>query len=238
MSMSDWAKGEVRLACKKEAPDRKNGEWDYGCACYESALKAYLSLMEDEHSGASFGFTANILKRLLESKPLSPIVDVPEAWSDILSRDEDGSITYQCRRMSSLFKTVLPDGTVIYSDIDRYYCKDIKTGATYHCGLESKLLNELHPITMPYYPPIGYYVFETAELLTDRKNGDFDTKAVFTLKTPDGRLEKIYKYYAESEDGWKEIDLPEYLKRAAQHAKREQEEGCENKDVGQEWQTD
>jgi len=224
MSMSDWAKEEVRLACKKEAPDRKDGEWDYGCACYESALKAYLSLMEDEHSGASFGFTANILKRLLESKPLTPIVDTPEVWDDIRSLDKDGSVTYQCKRMSSLFKTVHPDGTVSYSDIDRYYCVDGATGWTYTSGLESRLLNELHPITMPYYPPLGRYVFETVELLTDRKNGDFDTKAVMTLKTPDGNRECIGKYYAETEDGWKEIDLSEYKKRLAAHEKRESEE--------------
>ena len=30
----------MEIACKREAPDREPGEWDYGCACYESALKA------------------------------------------------------------------------------------------------------------------------------------------------------------------------------------------------------
>lgn len=222
MTMSDWAKEEVRQACMREAPDHKDGEWDYGCACYESALKAYLSLMEDDHSGASFGFTANILKRLLESKPLTPIEDVPEVWGDILSCDEDGSITYQCRRMCCLFKTVFPDGTVSYSDVDRFYCKDIKTGATYHCGLESKLLDELHPITMPYYPPIGYYVFETAELLTDRKNGDFDTKRIFDLTLPDGTVVAINRYFAESKTGWREIDYLEYAERVEADRKRRQ----------------
>ena len=64
MSMSVWAKREIQIACSREAPDRKDGEWDYGCGCYESALKAYLSLMDDGHSGMSFSFTAAILKRL------------------------------------------------------------------------------------------------------------------------------------------------------------------------------
>ena len=41
MKLNDWAKEEVKYACERE---RKNsgtpdGEWDYGCACYESALK-------------------------------------------------------------------------------------------------------------------------------------------------------------------------------------------------------
>ena len=65
MSMKEWAKREVEIACKKENPDRKEGEWDYGCACYESALKAFDSLMEDGHSGFSIGLTKHILNTRL-----------------------------------------------------------------------------------------------------------------------------------------------------------------------------
>lgn len=43
----DWARNEVAIACKKENPNRKEGEFDYGCACYESVLKAFESLTED-----------------------------------------------------------------------------------------------------------------------------------------------------------------------------------------------
>lgn len=50
MNMLDWAKREVELACKRENSDRKPGEWDYGCACYDSALKALRSLLEDDHT--------------------------------------------------------------------------------------------------------------------------------------------------------------------------------------------
>lgn len=39
MSLQEWAKNEVEIACKRESLDRKEGEFDYGCACYESALK-------------------------------------------------------------------------------------------------------------------------------------------------------------------------------------------------------
>lgn len=52
-NMLDWAKREVEIACKKENPNRKEGEFDYGCACYESALKAFESLCDDGHSGFS-----------------------------------------------------------------------------------------------------------------------------------------------------------------------------------------
>ena len=37
-NMSTWAEREVKFACKKE------GECDYGIACYESALKALKAL--------------------------------------------------------------------------------------------------------------------------------------------------------------------------------------------------
>ena len=45
MSMQTWAEREIQIACERENPDRKDGEFDYGCACYESALKAYKSLI-------------------------------------------------------------------------------------------------------------------------------------------------------------------------------------------------
>lgn len=224
MSMSEWARREVEIACKREAPDRKDGEWDYGCSCYVSALKAYESLMNDGHSGMSFGFTANILKRLLESKPLTPIEDTPDVWYECMGWD-DGVKHYQCNRMTSLFKDIYPDGTVKYHDTERYYCKDFVSGNTFHSGLEARLIDELYPITMPYDPPMGYYVVTVKELLTDRKNGDFDTKAIMSIKTPDGYVKYVNRFFAVTKTGWREIDLVEYGHREdADRIRREQEE--------------
>ena len=59
----EWAKREVEIACKRENPDWDGESFDYGCSCYQSALKAYKSLCEDGHSGYSFGATRNILKQ-------------------------------------------------------------------------------------------------------------------------------------------------------------------------------
>ena len=84
MSMSEWAKKEVEIACKMENPNielDENGmpkEFDYGCSCYGSALKAFKSLCEDGHSGMSIGFTKQILNRLIDGKPLTPIEDAEE----------------------------------------------------------------------------------------------------------------------------------------------------------------
>ena len=43
-NMQLWAEQEIEIACKHENPDFLSGEWDYGCACYDSALKAFKSL--------------------------------------------------------------------------------------------------------------------------------------------------------------------------------------------------
>ena len=99
-SMEKWAEKEIRLACKKEG--------EYGRACYKSAMKAYKSLLNDDHSGFSIHLTKNILNRLINVQPLTPIEDVPEVWNDISPWKSDEGIVekYQCRRMSSLFKEV------------------------------------------------------------------------------------------------------------------------------------
>ena len=58
------------MACEREkSGDDGDGFSEYGCACYRSALKAFNSLMEDEHSGMSIiGITRNILNRLIAGK--------------------------------------------------------------------------------------------------------------------------------------------------------------------------
>ena len=74
MNMTDCAKREIEIACaRRERGDKNTDEWDYGCACYESAYKAFQSLVEDEHNGMSIRLTQNILNRLIDGKPLTPI---------------------------------------------------------------------------------------------------------------------------------------------------------------------
>lgn len=224
MSMSEWAKREVEIACKRENPNRKGEEWDYGCACYESALKAYLSLIEDGHSNISFGFTRNILIRLMDGLPLTPIEDKPEEWN-LVYEEEDGTKAYQCRRMSSLFKHVHPNETVAYSRTDDYYCKDVNTSMTYSGGGAREIIDRYaKPITFPYSPKSGKYVLTTSEYLTDRKNGDFDTKAYLTLTTPEGEKFEVNEYYGEVDGKWKQIGLSEFEERVRMHFERERTE--------------
>lgn len=230
MSMTEWAKREVEIAYKRENPDRKEGEWDYGCACYKSALKAYESLCEDGHSGCSFGITKNILMRLCDGLPLTPIEDTDDIWDDVSCMGNDEYDTYQCKRMSSLFKKVYNDGTVKYNDVERCKGVDIDSGWCYGGGLVDRIIDEMYPIEMPYMPAAGKYKVYTTDLLTDSKNGDFDTVTILYVKTPSGDKIDINRYFKESENGWKEIDREEYIERLAMHEtrleklKRQQEE--------------
>ena len=214
-NMLEWAKREIELACKRERGHRSKYEFDYGCACYESALKAYKSLLGDGHSGMSIGYTKHILDRLIDGKVLTPIEDTPDIWEDCARYDyEVGYSTKQCKRMSSLFKYVYYDGTVKYKDVNRFVCTDQnKPSLTWHSGLIDEILNERFPITMPYMPSDRPYLVYCSEALTDPKNGDFDTVAIWYVKKPNGDREEINRFFKEGEEGWIEIDDTEYQKR-------------------------
>ena len=215
-SIERWAENEVAIACCREKPDRKDGEWDYGCACYESALKAFGSLCEDGHSGFSIGLTKAILNRLINNKPLLPIEDTDDVWSDIsdMSGLKGEECNYQCKRMSSLFKYVYADGTVKYRDVDRYHGVNINCpDAPYHSGLIDTVMDELYPITMPYMPADRAYKVYTEEFLVDPKNGDFDTVGILYVITPSLERVEINRYFKEAPNGFAEIDEAEYVKR-------------------------
>ena len=216
MSMTEWAKQEIEIAIKKERGDGDPNEWDYGCACYESAYKAFLSLCEDGHSGYSIGFTKEILNRLIDGKPLTPIEDVPDVWSKITCLKNECT-AYKCKRMSSLFKHVYTDGTVKYNDIDRYICvnKDRPRSSGWRNGFIDRLLDEKYPITMPYCPPTKPFVVYCTEGLSDPKNGDFDTIGIWYVDKPNGERDVIERFFKDDENGssYIEIDRQEYEKR-------------------------
>ncbi len=114
--MKNWAEKEIELACKHAAKTgRKEGEFEYKRACYKSALKAYNSLMEDGHSEASIQFTKDILNRLIDGKPIIQIEDTDDIWLNGVNFGD--YVSYQCSRMSSLFKKVYNDEHVEYEDI-------------------------------------------------------------------------------------------------------------------------
>lgn len=226
MSVYDWAERECRIACKRENPNfdfNDDNAWDYGCSCYKSALKAYKSLCDDDHSGASFGFTKNILIRLMEGQPLTPITD--EDFFSVERGTEDYPLEspeflkenglksdLQCPRMFGLFRKETLDGKVSYHDNDRaYYINVEDPSETYSswCGF----LDEMFPITMPYVPEKNKYKIYAQTFLVDRKHGDFDTTGILYLITPSGDKVDVGIYKTEDDNGhWVDITKEEYEK--------------------------
>ena len=224
MKVSEWAENEVKLACKRENPDWDGKSFDYGCSCYQNALDAYKVICEAGHSGFSYGITRNILIRLLNEWPLTPIEDTEDIWDKSVLCSQDDYNSYQCKRMSSLFKNVYNDGKVTYHDISRSYCIDVKTGLTYQ-GSPTNLIDEMFPIIMPYNPPANKYKIYTEEFIAEGYTGDqtdFNTRAVLYCLTPEGEKVEINRYYADDKDTFrmKEISKGEYLERL-KHRKEE-----------------
>lgn len=216
-NMELWAEEEIRIACEAERGNAPETEWDYGVFCYESALRAFRSLVKDGHTGMSIGITLNILNRLVKGQALTPIADTDDVWEECVG-GRASCTTYQCRRMRSLFKDVYADGHIEYLDVNRFRCVTLNSSACWHNNYIARIAEEYFPITMPYIPRTYTVVCE--EFLTDRKNGDFDTIGILYILDSAGERKEVNRYFAEAEEGWREIDRAEYEQRRQMDADR------------------
>lgn len=199
MTTEQWAKNEVAIAMDKErkAPD-KDGSIGIGYvgACYQSALKAYHSMCEDDHSGMSWSITSNILIRLLREAPLTAIEEDEDCWSSKESLTGED----QCLRRFSLFRKKMPDGTYKYHDIELvctcYAEKDHFCTCTSRKGdlIAEKFFGPL--IKFPYYPPTDRYQVRMIEFdnLCDEQGNEICF--VISAKSPKGETKNIMDFYA------------------------------------------
>lgn len=192
--MLAWAQKEIELAIQAEkAASQGSEEWRYGAGCFESALRAYRTLLEDEHSGMSVMITKSVFNRLVDGKVLTPIEDESDIWQRV-SRD-NGITSYQCTRMGSLFKRVAKDKSVTYTDVERVKCYDIHNPKiSFTNGLATKLVDDLIPITMPYLPANKPYRVFIEDV-------DDKTRGHLYLSTPEGKRIDLNLYYTAGEDG-------------------------------------
>lgn len=221
MSMTEWAKEEIRRAKEvekeriwgnpEETDEMKAAGEEYTNACYDAALSAYQAMAEYDLTGFMFGEATKILKRLLNGWNLTAIEDTPDAWNLVAKTDDTEK--YQCRRCFSLFKDVdKKTGEVTYVDSDRVICTDGK--ATYTNGFITKLITDEYPITMPYWPN-GRYTVHTADFALSAEPGVFDTMALFDVTLPDGTVVPLNIYFKETEGGFENITEEEYESRKA-----------------------
>lgn len=210
-----WAEREIDFAIQYEKENCEGDDYMYGVHIYESVLKAFNSLLEDEHSGFSIQIARHILDRLVCGKPLTPIEDIEDMWEFIHDR-KDGTKEYQCRRMASFFKDVHPDGTVKYRDLNQFCCINAYNPCvSYKSSFINHIMSELYPIAMPYMPLDKSITVFTEDFLVDPKAGDYDTQGILYCITPEGEKREINRYFKEGDGpyGMKEIDELEYFYR-------------------------
>ena len=212
MSMKDWAKQEIELAIKSADEHEDDAELGYTRLCFESAYKAFECLLDDNHSGLSIEITKSILNRLINHKILTPIEDTPDIWSHPDRDSRKDAISYQCSRLSSLFKYVYNDGTIKYRDVDRVciYSADDPSSTPWYNGFVANIIDELRPISLPYYPESKPYRVYVREYLSDSKHADFDTIGVLYAISPDGEHIDINRFFKESGPTFVEISGEEY----------------------------
>ena len=209
MTTSDWAEKEIEIACKKENPNWDRKSFDYGCSCYQSALKAYKSLCEDGHSGYSFELTKNILIRLMNGLPLKPITDEdftsvePEIWESPEYLKENGlKSDLQCPRMSSLFRKETLEGKITYIDVNRTIMHDANGDAWCNCSIASEIVDDMFPIKMPYYPSIEKYkvygetfYMVNGEDKTTENVGSYNFIKIYYIITPNNERIEVNKEF-------------------------------------------
>ena len=230
MRLNDWAENEIRLAKEQISHYTIDDEFDeddreYEYAYHDKALMAYNVLHNDWCSGLSEA--KQVLDRLYAGLPLTPIEDTVDMWDACSHGSNDKKTIYQCKRMPTLFKNVYSDGTVTYNAINRVLCYDsVHPHVSYHSSLVDKIIDQLIPITMPYYPvePIKVYCHE---FLADKDNGfdvDYDTIVLHYTIRPDGTIVYINRYFKMvglDYNHWVEIDLVEYTERLLDSKKEE-----------------
>ncbi len=215
--MCEWAKREVEIACKDENLERKESKFDYGRACYESALKAYTSLREDSRKGISLYYARHILNRLIDGYPLTPIEDTEDVWTEILSSRGQETKQYQCERRFSLFKYVHSDGTVTYDDWESACVVANLTFPGY--SVCQSIVKSMFPITFPYMPtgPVKVYV---DDFTAGHREEDCKIMGVRYIRKPNGEKFRVERYFEETESGWVEIDINTYNQRRLNALKR------------------
>ena len=200
---------------EKTCKNDENESCNYGDCCMASARKALQVVAESNYDPIKIDEMKDIISRLIDWHPLTPIEDTDDIWSQ--SNMDSGYETYQCTRCSSLFKDVYPDGKVIYHDTKICSCVDINSPkVSYTSSLVTRLMHEMHPITMPFIPPVKRSNVYCDNFLTDENNGDFDTEALLYMVNENGEKEEINRFFKFEKDAdIVEITKEEYEERKA-----------------------
>lgn len=230
---------EIERAIKHENPNWDGKSFDYGCSIYLNVLECYEAiepLIEKAgHSGASYYLFVNKLTRALQGKVLTPITeeDFDGVGTGLCGKNEDGSITEQCKRYSSLFKKTDKDGNVSYSDNDRIIVVDQHNGAWHSWWSEELCKEYIPPINLPYMPtdkPIKIYAWEFTydPTIVDSiriERGEYNAVYIHRIVFPNGEIKEVNKMYWENDKNTAEIRVnKEFYQQIKEVVEKEAEE--------------
>jgi hypothetical protein len=126
-------------------------EDDYNSAMRKHILHMIKEFADEGHSGFSGAYAIQILTKLMDFKPLTPLTGEDSEWTDVSSYGDGTNMRWQNNRHSSVFKDA--DGSCY--DIDGIvfweWFRDLETGKaikTYYTASDSRV-----PVTFPYTVP-------------------------------------------------------------------------------------
>ena len=162
------AKEEFRAAGWADENGKYNDDMQE--AICEHVLKLLEVFSEEGHSGSTAPYAIGLFSRLAKFEPIAPLTGEDWEWHDV--SEYSGTITYQNRRCSSIFK----DNDGIAYDIDgKVFWEWVKDEngepyKSYYTSRDSRV-----PVTFPYAvpdKPIYEYRYSNAEPQQPAQNED------------------------------------------------------------------
>jgi hypothetical protein len=121
----------------------------------EDILEVVRVFSRQNHSGFSAGYALNMLKRLLDFKPIQPLTGEDDEWNECGWTVEEGKKrVFQNRRCSSVFKTVdIETGETEATYNDRYVISDNGGITWFYSSHMLKQIGLTNAITFPFKVP-------------------------------------------------------------------------------------
>jgi hypothetical protein len=135
-NLVEWAKAELERIGGKDDEMQQ--------AMNKDILQIVEVFSEQGHSGFSAGYALNIIKRLLNWKPITPLTGEDDEWCDVPSWD-DGENSQQNKRCSAVFRKNFDNSTAYYIN-GKVFSDD--GGKSWFTNRDSFV-----PITFPYVVP-------------------------------------------------------------------------------------
>lgn len=232
----EWAKREIDILKENlfkgydENSDEEKHNFENKIRVLDSCYD-FVSKIRSCDNDLMASLAKNIVVRLLETKPLTPVGDTEDEWLQI------APYKYVDERLPGFFKKIdkMNTDNVTYHHNDRVICHNIETNEFYGFGLVNRVIDEMFPIVVPYYP-YGQHIVKISEhlipsLINEKSKGgdpDFNVIAIHNVIRPDYGPCEINRYFREPKKGeepnygnWVEIDADEYQKLVEEENKND-----------------